>query len=314
MSRAKRAAHRFFIEACRTLARFMPPLLLHALLVPYEMIRGVRPALTRRDLPLRHIPPRPDDNAPGFVARWRYQSRKYERWLATLWLELWKRPPWSGRFTVEHSEIIDRLLVDRPVVLVTVHTGWHMASGAWLLNRGLEIGSVILNADNWARAQEMRETDDWKRYEGSNLFLRGDTRSMVRFLTPGRCFMIQVDHPQGKLVDFEWTGGQFQMASGAFRLARLARAVVVPIIALDDGLWRYRVHVGAPVPEDAISSGDDVAAATHVGRELLPLIAQSPDQLMGTNVLRGYIAGYGPSETRSGLGRDLPKDEALSHR
>jgi lauroyl/myristoyl acyltransferase len=249
------------------------------------------------------------------VTRWRFQSRKYERWLATLWLDLWKRPPWSGRFTVEHSEIIDRLLTDRPVVLVTVHTGWHMASGAWLLNRGLEIGSVILSSDSYKQVEVMRETDQWARYQGSTVFLRGDTRSMVRFLTPGRCFMIQVDHPQGKLVDFEWGGGQFQMASGAFRLARLANAVVVPIVALDDGVWRCRVHVGTPVPDRMISSGDEIAAATHVGRELLPLLAKSPDQLMGTNLLRGYRAGFGPSATESGFGREaFPNGEVLSKR
>jgi hypothetical protein len=281
MSRAKRAAHSVFIEACRILARFVPPLMLHALLVPYELTRGFWAALGQRVLPLRHLPTRPDDQPPGFLTRWRYQSRNYERWLATLWPELWNRPPWSSRFTVDNPEIIERLLADRPVVLATIHTGWQFASATWLLNRGVEIGSVVIRADQWEHAVALRDSAYWARYKGSHIFLRGDTRAMVRFLTPGRCFMVQVDYGQGRLVGIEWGGSQWQMSRGAFRLARLANAAVVPIVALDDGLWRYRVHVGAPVPDGLISVGDDEASAAHVFRELMPLIAQSPDQLMG---------------------------------
>jgi lauroyl/myristoyl acyltransferase len=308
VSRALRAAHEMFMETCRTLARFVPPLLLHVLLLPYELIRGVPAALAQRDLPLRHIPPRPDDGPPGFFARWRFQSRNYERWLATLWLDLWQRPPWSNRLRIENGQIIDRALADRPVVLAGLHTGWHFASAVWLLSRGVEIGSVIAWTDQWQRAEELRDSDYWDRYRGSSVFLKGDTRSMVRFLTPGRCFLVQVDSRHSKQIEVEWRGAFVQLGSGAFRLARLANAVVVPIVALDDGLWRYRVHVGAPVPDELIAAGDDLAAAGHVVRELLPLVAEAPDQLMVAHLFRAADSATDQAATDSGFGREALTD------
>jgi hypothetical protein len=281
LRRVLRAAHGVFIEACRTLARFVPPLLLHALLLPYELIRGASLARRERRLPLRSLSPRPTDKLPGYFTRWRYQSRNYERWLATLWPELWKRPPWSSRYRVDNGETILRLLADRPVVLTTLHTGWQFAAATWLLHRGIEIGSVVAIADQWARAVELRNSDYWARYEGTHIFLRGDTRAMVRFLTPGRAFLVQVDYDKGKVVDLDWHGTRWQLSSGAFRLARLANAAVVPLVALDDGLWRYRIRVGTPVPDTLIAAGDDAASAAHVFNELMPLMADVPDQLMG---------------------------------
>ncbi|MEA2676612.1 MAG: hypothetical protein QOJ81_753 [Chloroflexota bacterium] len=281
MRRAKRAVHGVFIELCRTLARSLPISLLHALLLPYEWARGAWAALLVRSLPLRHLGPGAEVTPPGFFRRWRYQSRNYERWLATTWPELWRKPPWSDRLRVDHPEIIEELLAHRPVVLATLHTGWQFSCTSWLLNRGVEIGSVVAGAEQWQRALALRDSDYWARYEGVHVFPHGDARSMVRFLTPGRCFVIQVDYGQGEVIEIDWGGRMWPMASGAFRLARLAKAALVPIVALDDGLWRSRVHVGAPVPDELIASGDDPASAVHVLNELMPLVAQVPDQLMG---------------------------------
>ncbi|HUP82886.1 MAG TPA: hypothetical protein VM284_01715 [Candidatus Limnocylindria bacterium] len=281
MTRVKRAIHGVFIELCRTLARFIPPVLLHALLWPYELVRGAWAANAQRELPLRHLGPGAERNPPNFITRWRYQSRNYERWLATLWPELWRKPPWSGRLRVDDPEVVDRLLAQQPVVLATLHTGWQFSSTSWLLNRGVEIGSVVAGAVAWQRAVALRDSDYWTRYAGVHIFPHGDARSMVRFLTPGRAFLIQVDYGQGQVIEIPWGGRIWPMATGAFRLARLANAAVVPLVALDDGLWRSRVHVGAPVPQELIMAGDDFASATHVLNELMPLIAQVPDQLMG---------------------------------
>jgi hypothetical protein len=280
MSRGKRALHALFIEACRTLARYLPPLVLHALLVPYEWLRGAGAAMAIRVLPLHDLTS-PESSPPGFMRRWRYQSRNYERWLATQWPELWRKPPWSQRLRVDHPEIVERLRADQPVVLATLHTGWPFACTRWLLNQGVQIGSVVAGAQAWQRTLELRETGYWARHEGVHVFAHGDARSMVRFLTPGRCFLIQIDYSQGEVIDIEWGGRRWPLSTGAFRLARLANAALVPIVGLDDGIWRTRAHVGAPVPQDLIAAGDDVASAMHVMNELMPLMAQAPDQLMG---------------------------------
>jgi lauroyl/myristoyl acyltransferase len=284
--------HARFIELCRVLARFLPPLVLHALLVPYEWLRGAGAAMAVRVLPLHDLT-NPEASPPRFVTRWRYQSRNYERWLATQWPELWRKPPWSARLTVDHPEIVERLLADKPVVLATLHTGWPFACTRWLLNQGVEIGAVVAGAEAWQRTLELRETDYWARHAGVHVFPHGDARAMVRFLTPGRCFLIQVDYGRGEVIDIEWGGRHWRLATGAFRVARLANAAVVPIVGLDDGIWRTRAHVGTPVPHELISAGNDAASATHVMNELMPLMAQVPDQLMGWQPRPATDSGLG---------------------
>jgi lauroyl/myristoyl acyltransferase len=277
----KRRLHGGFIEVCRGLARFLPPTVLHAALVPYEWLRGAWAATRYTELPLRHLGPGAEQVRPAFYERWRYQARNYERWLATTWPELWRKPPWSERLRVDNAEVIDALLADRPVVIATIHSGWQFSTASWLLNRGVEIGSVVAGAEAWQRTVALRGTRYWDRYAGVHVFPQGDARSMVRFLTPGRCFLIQVDYPQGDVIEVPWGGRLWPVATGAFRLARLATAAVVPVVALDDGLWRLRVHVGAPVPEQLIASGNDAASVSHVLNEIMPLVARVPDQLMG---------------------------------
>jgi lauroyl/myristoyl acyltransferase len=156
----------------------------------------------------------------------------------------------------------------------------------------------LARADQWDRAVALRDGDYWSRYAGTHIFLRGDTRSMVRFLTPGRCFLVQVDYGLGRVVEIDWGSSRWQVASGAFRLARLTNAAVVPIVALDDGPWRYRVHVATPVPDSLIAAGDDAASAAHVLGELMPLIAQVPDQLMGWRPMAAAESGLGGQPVR----------------
>src|SRR5205823_11808254 len=90
--------------------------------------------------------------------------------------------------------------------------------------------------------------------EGSATFHPGDGRAMVRFLAPGRALLLPADHRRGHQIDGRWQHGRLRLSTGGLRLARQSGAAVVPIVIVDEGRWRFRVHVGPAVPDEAIRS------------------------------------------------------------
>ncbi|HYI23357.1 MAG TPA: hypothetical protein VEX62_12080 [Candidatus Limnocylindrales bacterium] len=278
MVRVKELLGLAFYLACRAVASIFPPGMAYFLLWPYAALRGLRPAGAETHLPASRLPA-PSGERPSYLRRWRFQSRIHQRWLPLLWTDRWKESRWSSRFSADGAERLDDIARQRPIVVMTLHTGGMIVLGGWLAQRGLGIGSVIVDRRVWARTQRMRSNSRWaSRMGDSAAFLRGDARSMIRYLTPGRCLLLPADHERGHFVDGMWSGGRLRLSSGGFRIARLAEATVVPIIVTDDGRWRYKIHVGEPVPQELITAGDDEAAATHVAKQLMPIAATRPSE------------------------------------
>jgi len=246
------------------------------LLLPYSLIRGFAPAVRITEYPVRKLPRDPAQPARRFLVRWRYQASFHQRWLGLLWHERWLEPPWRERITVTGSERLTQAAT-RPVVIVTVHTGAMVLLTTWLRTTGLRVGAVMLDQERWERDRPLHDPRN-------PVFRVGDTRAMVRFLEPNACLMLPSDHPLGRFADGTWGDGDLRLSIGAFRLANLSGAVVVPVAIVDAGRWRYRVHVGAPVPQNLIDSEDFEAAATHVAREIMPIAAKRPSEAMGTLV------------------------------
>jgi hypothetical protein len=71
-----------------------------------------------------------------------------------------------------------------------------------------------------------------------------------------------------------------RVATPPLRLARMARARVVPVLAIHEGAWRIRVRFGEPVPDELITGESYGAAAAHIVSQLLPLAAAAPGQAL----------------------------------
>jgi lauroyl/myristoyl acyltransferase len=282
MGRIKLTGAAVFYLACRAMASLLPAGVTYAFLLPYGLVRGLRPARTDTTQPVARLPTAPADKRPGFLTRWRFHAAMHHRWLMLFWSDRWHKPRWKSRFTAEGAEIIDRVAKERPIVIITVHTGSMIVLGGWLMSRGLGVGSVIVSRQLWERtlrAQQSRLVGGrWSPFSESQAFLRGDARSMVRYLKPGRCMFLPADHVRGRVVVGAWPGGRLRLANGAFRLARLANAVVMPVIVTEAGRWKYNVHVGEPVPQALIDAEDDVAAANHVASQLMPIAVSRPGE------------------------------------
>ena len=286
MNSPKEFAKYAFYATCRGLARVLPPDVLYVVLMPYPMLRGIRPALEVRHLPASEIPAPAPDRTPSYFARWRFHMKIHQRWLPLLWADLWDQPRWRNRFVAEGAELLDAVALERPIVVVTLHTGGLVALGAWMMHRGIGMGSVIADRSRWSRDDAVRARADkrWSMFSDSSAFLRGDTRAMIRYLQVGRALFLPADHVLGRTVEGAWDGGRLVLSRGAFRIARHAGATVIPIVVTDNGRWRFRIHVGQPVPQALIDAGDDVAAASHVAHELMPIAARRPKEAMVTLV------------------------------
>jgi hypothetical protein len=298
MSRARDLGRLTFYVVFRTVGTVFPPSIAYVLMWPYAAIRAIRPAMTERHLPASRLPA-PEGERPSFARRWRFQQRIQQRWLPLLWSDRWEAMNWGRRFTAVGADGLDELFKTKPVVMMTLHTGGFIALGGWLGQYGVGIGSVIVDRRVWARTEQARSDPRWAdRWGDSAAFLRGDARSMVRYLAPGRCLLLPADHPRGHSVEGEWAGGRLTLSSGGFRIARLAGATVVPAVVMDDGRWRYRVHVGHAVPQELIDAGDEQAAASHVARELMPIAAERPEQAAITLVWATLPAAEAPDPVR----------------
>jgi lauroyl/myristoyl acyltransferase len=127
-----------------------------------------------------------------------------------------------------------------------------------------------------------------------------DARQMLRFLKPGRCLMVALDFPTAEHVEVAFGGGAMRLSTPPLRLARVARAAVVPMLAVHEGQWRIRLHLGAPVPDELLRAGDYQAAAAHIANELLPVAAAAPGQALPTMV-EAFIALPQPREAASAV-------------
>jgi lauroyl/myristoyl acyltransferase len=143
----------------------------------------------------------------------------------------------------------------------------------------------VLLPDNVAKAKEYRDRmtdEDMARMGDSMSFARGDARSMVRYMRPGRAMVLPADELRRyKTIDGSWNGGHLRLARGAFRIANLTASVVFPVVVTDAGRWRYHVHVGGAVPQALIQSDDEQAAADHVTREIMSVAETRPAEAAG---------------------------------
>ena len=162
------------------------------------------------------------------------------------------------------------------------------------MGKGLGIGSVVIDREAWLKPENVKARSDprWAKYTANNgAFLAGDTRQMIRYLQPGRALALPADHQLGRTAQGTWPGGRLRLAVGGLRIARMTSAAVIPIVVTDVGRWRFHVHVGTPIEDQTLISGDDEAAVSVIARELMPRLADRPFEALRTLVEATSSAG-----------------------
>jgi lauroyl/myristoyl acyltransferase len=255
----------------------LPVPVLAAVLYPVALARAFTESLIWRGRrPPRSLPP------AGRGATFATElSARTAAWMSTaslLWADRFATAQWRDRFDVQELDAVRAAAAERPVVIATIHFGGIFVMPSLLRAFGIPTAAVVgdkIWPVRWWRERRARLTE----IDGLPAHLRaGDARAIVRYLQPGRCLLVALDYPLGEQALTPYGGTNVRLSTPAFRLARITNATVLPVLVRADGLLRFAVHVGRPVPDDVVARGDDYAALAHVVNELLPVAAIRPEQ------------------------------------
>lgn len=289
-----------FYGLSRTLESVLPLDLLWWLLLPLSALLAARHLRRSRvDLPVRSLPRRESDPKPSEQASWRHLTEFQTHWWLLGWLDRLGQPRWQRRIEWQGVEHLHRALIDRPVIVVTLHTTSVVALAA--LIRSLGITTAAAPADqSWFRSSSRLRKVALAEELGATVFRRGASREIIDYLRPGRAIVLPVDHVQARSIDVACGEATVTVGTGPFRLARATGSALVPVLITSSGPWRYRIDVLPPAPQAHVESGSVAGSASYVVAQLLPLAAREPDQAMQTLVDAVIQTRSVVSETRSG--------------
>ena len=116
-----------------------------------------------------------------------------------------------------------------------------------------------------------------------------------QLVAPGRRLLVMVDVDRGLQFEIPFADRVFRMASGAIRLAAMARADLIPCLIWEIGRWKFQLFFGMPVPREYLSESPDLQA---IGRHLLGEFAKVIRPSSGTMPLANGI-GFSPPQVNS---------------
>ena len=169
----------------------------------------------------------------------------------------------------------------RGVIVATAHTsGWYAAGPA--------LGSVydddvvlVMQRERDASAQAVQ--DEARQRLGLRVIYVGDDPlaavPLLAHLKRGGVVALQIDRVTGgmRAVPTTLFGREFAMPAGAFQLAAVSGAPVVPVLGRRTGFLRYEVSVGREIELGRRPSDDDLAhAAAAIAAQLEDFIRRHP--------------------------------------
>jgi lauroyl/myristoyl acyltransferase len=273
---------RLLFGAVRSTGGRLPPRLLLLLLWPPSFARAAADVWLHGRRPPTQLPP-----IPG-VSRRAHQAladRLVYRMtpLAGFWADRALAPGWASRFDLSAIEQLRPILRERPVILVSFHFGALVMVPSLLNQHGMPT-ALAVSRDGWPLSRLRQWRLDLAKVGDIPTAVVAEARAMLRFLQPGRCLIVAVDYPTADVSEVAYGGATVRLSTPPLRLARVAGALVVPMLAINDGPWRMSLRLGRPVPQATIQAGDYQAAAAHIANELLPLAASVPGQALPTLV------------------------------
>jgi len=168
----------------------------------------------------------------------------------------------------------------RPVVLAYCHFGPYYLVHFWLRTMGLPVVQLVGGSSAMRTHLARRQDRFFPLPEVPVAMYLDQLRELAEFLAEGNLLYMAIDTPTGKQMIVPFCDGwDFQMATGAIRLAIRHQAELIPCSITDEGSWRYRITLGRPVPREHLTAKADWSCAgKHLLGEMLPLFQARPDQ------------------------------------
>jgi KDO2-lipid IV(A) lauroyltransferase len=167
---------------------------------------------------------------------------------------------------------LEAALREGPVLALMAHAGaWELA-GPVLVQLTGRFGAVTADPHN-------AEIGAWLRRERERRHIRcfdrdREVAAATRWLSRGGCLAVLADHrPRGASVFADWFGHPAPTATGPARLARIARATILPVSVRRAGEG-HEMGCG----EAFVPSGDADVDAARCNHALEEIILASPEE------------------------------------
>jgi hypothetical protein len=276
---------RGFFPLLRLAERWLSVSQLHALVQPYVLARSTAHFLLRTTAAPG---PLPDFLRPAGSATVVRQQRRqlYLNRLLEHFPDRLSDPKWLGHCRIEGLDHVRQAQADgRPVILAFCHFGPYYLLRLWLRAAGLPV-TMLVQGQAATRRRWLRFTDRLVPFPDiPNGLYQDQLLALDDFLAPGRVLGVALDARHGKQMTLPFCPGwDYQMPTGAVRLAGRHQAALIPCTIVDDGHWRFRIRLDPPVPREYLAADADwTAAGSYLLAALQPQMAARPDQV--TSVL-----------------------------
>jgi lauroyl/myristoyl acyltransferase len=216
--------------------------------------------------------------------------------LIYIWPDRLRSPRWLSRCRLEGGrDLIGSRNEDRGVVLAHLHFGPSEILPYWLRAHGIVTTALVGRPKPLqrlaSRQHALSAPADVPLFLPVNEMLRhvriarntAFTYKGKQLMGPGRRVLVAVDVNRGQQVYVPFENHLFRMATGAIRLAALAKAELIPCLIVETASWNFAIHFGTPVPGCYLGNRPNLkAAAAHLLKEFLKVVTCYPTQCSHT--------------------------------
>jgi lauroyl/myristoyl acyltransferase len=183
----------------------------------------------------------------------------------------------------QRNHVAEALERGRGVILATAHVGNWDVSGRALRATGRPVHMVMAREPNETTQEYARRSRERVGvqviFSDSSVF---SAFNMIRALRHNEILAIQIDRgtsePNSPSRQVEFFGANATFQAGAFHLARLSGAPVVPVVTLRRGLRHYEIVLGEPLYVSRDRAGDAERALGDAVRFFERTIREHPEQ------------------------------------
>jgi len=197
-----------------------------------------------------------------------------------IWPDRLRSPRWLSRCRLEGGrDLIGSRDEDRGVVLAHLHFGPSDVLPYWLRAHGIVTTALVGRPKPLPRLASRQHALSAPADVPLFIPVNEMPRRVRQLMGPGRRVLVAVDVNRGQQVYVPFEHHLFRMATGAIRLARLAKAELIPCLIVETASWNFVIHFGTPVPGCYLGNPPNLkAAAAHLLKEFLKVVTCYPTQ------------------------------------
>jgi lauroyl/myristoyl acyltransferase len=272
----------------RWLEGWLPPTALGLLLWPVAAVAATRAFFDARCLAgFEGLPPSLRGRSTRSTWPWRlwyWCTQANLQVFLRLWPDRLRTRRWQARCHWVGRERLKRCLrTGQPVILAFAHFGPIHVLTHWLRASGIP-AAILVQAPAHrgpVRHRLARLADEANGLcDVPQILTTANLRQVVEFLKPRRLLLMAVDVNRGRESTVRGDDFCMRMATGPVRLAARVNAAVLPCVIRGEGLFRFTIELGPPVPAEWLADPRQAGAACkHLAASLVSALRANPEQL-----------------------------------